>query len=206
MKKSLKFVLLFSTYTTLISCSKKASQMNEWNNLTNATKQTINARSIIEIKQRYALLTNEEKQILWDTKWNAILKNDANKLTSDQLKIVMMIKTFVDTVTIERLYKNPTPGEAFIKANLPYFEKDFSNAQLYLLIECPYFCENFSLLNSSSYTIPMDPDAPPGERLCQCYYSISCSISGDGVCMDGGCKPVSGCGLTGTSNCTGVCK
>ncbi len=127
-----------------------------------------------------------------------------------KLKIVIMIKTFVDSVTIERLSKNPTPGEAFIKANLPYFEKHFSNAQLYLLIECPYFCENFSLLNSSSYLVLIDYGPAPldggGGGSCQCYYSIYCSINGNGTCMDGGCTSTTNCGLTGTSNCTGVCR
>jgi hypothetical protein len=52
--------------------------------------------------------------------------------------------------------KDPTDGEVFIKSNLPYFEKHFTTAQLYVLIECPFFCENFSILKSINYLTKID--------------------------------------------------
>lgn len=207
MKKNI--VLLFSVVLStliMIGCQKEKSIINETKTLTHATRQAINSGSLTAIKQSYSLLTNEEKQTLWDTKWNTILKIDANQLTSEQLKIVMMIKTFVDSITIESLYKNPIPGETFIKSNLSYFEKHFSKAQLYLLIECSYFCDDFSLLKSMEYLNPFLPFSY-GSGNCECYYTLYCDLGGGGggTCVWGECSKIIGCGLTGTSNCKGRC-
>jgi len=41
---------------------------------------------------------------------------------------------------------------------------------------------------------------------CTCHYSISCIFSISGLtCKTGGCYKVDGCGISGTSNCTGLC-
>lgn len=210
MLKTLRVLLpIIIVLSFVVACQKEKGIIDETATLTHATRQAINAGSLTAIKQSYSLLTNEEKQTLWDTKWNTILKNDANKLTSEQLKIVVMIKTFVDSITIERLYKNPTPGEIFIKGNLSYFEEHFSKAQLYLLIECPYFYNDFSL-QSIVLPQPIDPREEGGNSgsLCTCYYSIYCqTVGGGGTCQSGGCITGSpNCGLTGTSNCVGLCR
>lgn len=49
-----------------------------------------------------------------------------------------------------------------------------------------------------------------GNNYCNCYYSYYCFVKQgfQGSCVDGGCKtpPKAGCGIWGTSNCTGKCE
>lgn len=220
---SLAIVMMFC-----IGCSKKSdSNITDTELLSNATKQSITSNSLVALKQSYALLSNSEKQTLWDIKWNAILKNDASKLTLEQKKIIIMIKTFVDKKTIAALMKDPIEGETFIKNNLPYFEQNFTKPQLYLIIECPYFCDNFTIDKSmdylkqidktignpeSNYITYSDGDAElepiDGEgAACTCRYTIYCAFGGGGggTCNTGSCGTTSSCGLAGTSHCTGRC-
>jgi len=52
-----------------------------------------------------------------------------------------------------------------------------------------------------------DDDPPHGDvPNCMCYYSVYCIFSAKGFeCVDGNCNVVDGCGVVGTSNCTGLC-
>jgi hypothetical protein len=116
------------------------------------------------------------------------------------------------------LIKDSRDGEIFMKTNLPYFEKHFTKDQLYLLIECSYFNENFSIFKSMNYLSKIDERINSAllsikfsnrlpTAICACYYSIYCYVnSGGRSCNDGGCTSGSGCGITGTSNCTGMCN
>lgn len=208
-------IILFTGLLTIIgfaSCQKNSlEKTDDTINLSNAAKQSINSESLVAVKQSYSLLDVEDKQVLWDTKWETILKNDADRLTLEQSKIILLIKNFVDKKTIKELMIDPTEGELFIKNNMSYFEKHFTKSQLYLLIECSYFCNNFSIFESINYLTKIDPRQSNGTNgkaiaggNCECYYSISCSL-GLGTCTDGNCTKIVDCGLTGTSNCTGKC-
>jgi hypothetical protein len=42
-------------------------------------------------------------------------------------------------------------------------------------------------------------------KSCTCYYSVYCSLRGNGTCNDGGCTTQSGCGVFGRSDCSGTC-
>jgi hypothetical protein len=117
---------------------------------------------------------------------------------------------------MSKLNANPAMGEQFIKSKLDGYKQHFSEAELFLLIECPYFNSKFSVsdsksvineltnnerkyINPSSLNFYVRPD-------CTCYYSISCSGSGNS-CEDkkDDCIKKAECGLSGTSNCTGRC-
>jgi hypothetical protein len=92
------------TAATFLSCKKTSlNESEDMPNLSQAVKQSINAGFLVAIKQSYSLLNANDKQILWDTKWDAILKNDAERLTSEKVKIISLIKDFVDGKTISSL-------------------------------------------------------------------------------------------------------
>jgi hypothetical protein len=221
MNKNKIIVSIFVLPILIISSCSKTNSINQdfdyTSNLSEATKQSISSGTITGIKQSYGLLINDEKQMLWDTKWNAILRNDKDKLTKEQTNIITMIKGFVGNKTIAALMKDPSDGEKFIKNNLAYFEKHFTTTQLYLLIECSYFCNDFSIFKAENYIISIDeryivnditPTYVAGGK-CTCYYSIYCSVGGGGggSCdTEATCTKNANCGLTGTSNCTGKCS
>jgi hypothetical protein len=226
--KVILLILVFlSSSLFFVCCSKNTiSEQSDIENFSAATKQVLNSKTLLELKQSYSLLSNDEKQILWATKLDAILRNSGAKLSVDQRNIINSLKTFVDKKTFEKLSKDPTAGELFIAKNLPYFEKHFSKPELYLLIECPYFCNSFSIEKSMDYLSVIDkkqvapelenktssidelePIDGDGGSKCTCYYSIYCQIGGGGggTCNTGGCAKIKECGLFGNSNCTGSC-
>ncbi len=224
-KVILLVLVILSSSLFLMSCSKNASsQANDVENLSTATKQVLNSKTLLELKQSYSLLSNNERQILWATKLDAILRNSGAKLSVEQKNIINSLKNYVDKKTFEELSKDPTAGELFITKNLTYFEKHFSKPELYLLIECPYFCNDFSIEKSMDYLSVIDKkqvspeveyktssmaelEPVDGGSNCTCYYSIYCQIGGGGggTCNSGGCTKIKECGLWGNSNCTGSC-
>jgi hypothetical protein len=224
--KIILFVLVFlSSSLFFVSCSKNTvSNQSDIENFSAATKQVLSSKTLLELKQSYSLLSNDEKQILWQTKLDAVLRNNGSKLSVEQKNIINSLKNFVDKKTFEELSKDPTAGELFITKNLPYFEKHFSKPELYLLIECPYFCDNFSIEKSMDYLSVIDKkqvspeleykatseaelEPVDGGGNCTCFYSIYCQIGGGGggTCNTGGCAKIKECGLWGNSNCTGSC-
>ncbi len=228
MKNTLKASCLFLIMIiSLIRCTKdNGNPENQFPELSLGTNKAINTENLTALKQSVSLLTNDEKYNLWQIKLSAILENDRAKLTSDQKNIIIEVKSLLDNYNFEALKQNPEIGDNFIKSNINRFEKHFDNVQLYMLIECPFFCKNFSLFKSKEYLSKIDPvtisssiyeeDAPgdggggPSLSNCYCKYSIYCSSSpqpsGGRVCVDGSCNTVSGCGLFGSSSCTGKCK
>jgi len=182
--------------------------------MSNAAQGVMASKSLLELRQSYALLNTEDKESIWNQKFNAILVNDKNKLTAKQYEIVVMIRDFVNSKTIQKLIDNPKDGEVFVKSNLEYFYKHFTPQELYLLIECPYYCSEFSIFKSNEYLNRLinaeylAKTAPPFTTNCSCYYTIYCQAThgGTGSCIDGGCNKVSECGLLGTSNCSGSCQ
>jgi hypothetical protein len=227
MKKTLFFKIYLAFILNLLllqSCTKNESIIQYDNNdrsgLTHETQMALKAPNLTSLKQSVSLLSPEERQKLWILRWNTMLKNDASKLTTDQKNIIISMRDFLTKNPVSELLKNPTSGELFIKSQLPFFEKHFNNAQLYMLIECPYFTKSISVFNSLEYLNAIDrpypstnTNATEGSFItdisamprCQCFYSIYCSFKNRGVCLSGGCTKVSGCGLASTSNCTGLC-
>lgn len=219
-KKALLLILIFIN-VSLSGCLKDTVNISKIEQLSLATQQSLKSNTIIELKQSYGLLSIQERQQLWNLKLNSILINDANNLTQEQIRIVRIIKDFGDKKTITELLKNLSDGVDFIRKNKVYFESHFNNAQLYLLIECAYFCDGFSITKSDEYLSKIGKqkkskylsnlseleDEFAAEPKCTCYYSWYCSAStSGGICNDGGCKLVDGCGFWGTSNCTGRCS
>ena len=210
------FVILLATFS-IFGCSKDSLHSgSDIAQLSDATKQAISSGRLKLIKQSYSMLSTDEQQLLWNTKLNAILDNDKSKLTTDQRKIINSIKALVDKNTFAKLRKNPKDGEDFLKSNLSYFQKHFSNPQLLMLIECPYFCDNFSIFNSNIYLNTLDLIEDTGDggggsgggglgSRCNCFWSLSCWV-GFGSCITGGCGTVTECGLFNHSNCTGRCS
>lgn len=209
------------------SCTKNEEIVNEQSltksNLSYETQRAIYSPNLTTLKQSVSLLSDEERQRLWELRLNKILKNDAGNLTKEQNGIIVSVRDFLVAKTIKELIKNPKEGEFFIKSQLTYFQKHFDNAQLFMLIECPYYTDNISIFKSMDYLTKIDHDIllrngdenleysdelAPQEQKCTCYYSIYCSIGGGGggTCDTGGCVKNANCGLAGTSNCTGRCR
>jgi hypothetical protein len=223
---SIAILLCIFCLQTFQSCTKNGEIANEQDlaksNLSYATQRAILAPNLITLKQSVSLLSDEERQKLWELRLNQILKNDAGKLTKEQNTIILSIRDFLATKTIKELVKNPKEGEVFIKSQLEYFQKHFDNAQLFMLIECPYYSDDISIFKSMEYLTKIDhnilsrtadetdltfDDETSVEPKCTCYYSIYCSIGGGGggTCNTGGCQKNANCGLAGTSNCKGRC-
>jgi len=182
--------------------------------LSPAAVRAISGGSILSIRQSYSLLSSEEKQVLWDTKWNTIIANDKDKLSKEQKEIILEIKEFVDSKSIAGLTTDPSEGEAFVQKNMSRFLEHFTNQQLYLLLECSYFNNDFSIFNANEYLKEIDNrdksiaiTSNGFASSCTCLYSASCFFETLGnTCNDGGCTKVAECGLAGTSNCTGTCS
>ncbi|MEN9549763.1 MAG: hypothetical protein RIR12_2354 [Bacteroidota bacterium] len=99
---------------------------------------------------------------------------------------------------MKTLFERPEIGEELLANNLTNWEKHFSKPQLYILIENPYYTENFSIFNN----LNLLPSG--GTTNCTCRYNISCGLLGycDG---DAKCTEIHSCGMFGGSACTGLC-
>jgi hypothetical protein len=197
----------------LVACSTKdklaPTQTNKFELLPQAIKAVVKTKNTQVMKQSYLLLNYKEQEMLWNTKWDMILEKDKQTLSIEQKNIILNIANFVNTKTIKNLFKNPQDGTNFLKDNLNYFKQHFTEEQLYLLIECPYFESDFSIFKSNNYINEFSNARGPiaGVNNCSCYYSLSCGFIGLGSsCLDGKCQKVQGCGIVGTSNCTGTCS
>ena len=215
MKQSVIYLLILSVLFG--SACQKNETRSENTNLSPIAKEVIQSPTIIGMRQSYALLSIDEKQSLWLEKFSTILKNDEGKLSPSQLSIVQEIQSFLVDNGMKKIQQSPAIGELFIKSRLDTYRKHFSEAELFMLIECPYFNSNFSVSDSKNVIVALNNNikrnisgpiaaneiAPPD---CTCYYSISCSGSGNS-CEAGKdkCVKITECGLFGSSNCTGRC-
>ena len=228
MKKTLFFKIYLAFILNLLllqSCTKNESIIQYDNNdrsgLTHETQMALKAPNLTSLKQSVSLLSPEERQKLWILRWNTMLKNDASKLTADQKNIILSLRDFLLKNPVAKLLKNPASGESFLTSQLPFFEKHFTNAQLYMLIECPYFTKSISVFKSLEYLNAIDhpypsmnTNATEGSFIttisatprCECFYSFYCSIKTRGICTSDNCIKKIGCGIAGTSNCTGLCS
>lgn len=206
-----------------ISCSKKDNDTfsKEIESLSFATNKAILAPNLETLKQSVTLLSDNERKDLWELKFQTILEKD--KLSTEQRNIIQQIKSFLDNTSFDYLRKNQKESDAFLKSNLPNYKKHFDAYQIYMLIECSFFCKNFSIFNAEKYLNKLDNRSDrnidgdsnesnlnaPAVSNCSCYYSVYCETTpheGGNSCIDGGCKKVGGCGMFGGTNCSGKCK
>ena len=209
--------LFFFCIVILSSCQKnKGSTVN--NELSPVTLEVLKSSTIIGMRQAYKLLSIDEKETLWKEKLSLILENDGRKLSLKQISIIKEVQSLLLKNGMKKLHDNPAIGERFIKSRLDSYKQYFSEAELFMLIECPYFNSTFSIFDSKYQVSRLnnnerlqlggttDPTyvSPPPD--CTCYYSISCTGSGNS-CEEkkDKCVKVAECGLFGTSNCTGRC-
>jgi hypothetical protein len=213
MKNNVSCLLLASAL--LVSACQKNGTQSEITALSSVAKEVIQSPTIIGMRQAYALLSIEEKQALWTEKFSTILKNDGEKLSPSQSSIVKELQSFLHENGMSKIHSDPTLGEQFIKGRLVMYKQHFSEAELFMLIECPYFNSTFSIFDSKSVVVSLNNNerkhistsiANSVAPDCTCYYSISCSGSGNS-CEDkkNNCVKKPECGLFGSSNCTGRC-
>lgn len=215
MKQSVSYLLILCVL--FCSACRKNRTRSESTNLSPVAKEVVQSPTIIGMRQAYALLSVNEKETLWLEKFSTILRNDEGKLSSSQLSIVKEIQSFLVDNGMKKIQQNPGIGELFIRNRLDAYRQHFSEVELFMLIECPYFNSAFSVSDSKNVIVALNNNikknlhpsiaaneiAPPD---CTCYYSISCSGSGNSC--EGGkdkCVKVTECGLFGSSNCTGRC-
>ena len=217
MKKHFTILFILNFILFSVSCTKQSEVQDPITQLDEETKQAIHIGNTAEIKQAYVLLNPNQKQRLWEVKLAAILKNDEKRLTFNQKSIILSLQGVLLNTRIENLIINSKWADSLIKTNMNFYKQNFDVYQLFLLIECPYFCESFSIFNAKSYFDVIDENKNKYSDImikplvafnpdCNCKYDIYCSRQGDKtVCMDGdqNCREVTGCGLFGTSNCTG---
>lgn len=203
MKKALFFISLSAA---ILSCSKNNKELSD------LTQEVVAQKSIASMKQSYGFLSAAEKSSLWQTKLNAVLDNDNQKLTNRQREIVAEIKGMLEKYSMEDLIANSQIGENFLNQHLSEYAQHFTTKQLYLLIENPYYVKNFSIFNADAYLAVLKSGdeyqlgvAAPSVSDCSCYYNISCGLIGGYCDWKAGCIQVAECGLFGTSNCKGKC-
>lgn len=189
----------------ITSCKKENRSF--FPELSSLTQEVLDKSTLLELKQAQAMLSIEERDQLWKTKLNFILKNNKEVFTKDQRKIVLMLKQFLDQNGIGKLLKDHTLSYNFMVTNLPYFEKHFSKEQLNLLIESPYL-KNDMLISKITVADMQLLVAEPPTQHCTCKYDLGCSGAGND-CDVKGCKSndeLEMCGLFATESCTRRCE
>lgn len=202
--KKLLFIIIAAT---AFSCRKDSQSVN-FENLSPAAKEVAKMNSIERVKQASLLLADNERQELWLSKFTSILNNDKDKLSTRQTEIIQSLMDFLNKTGISNLKSNPVAGEKFLLRNLNKIEEVFTKEQTYLLVECAFTNENFSIFKSDKYLLALESskNSPiaAASVACGCRYDIGC---GFGNICGGSCSSTSsGCGLFGTSSCTGACS
>lgn len=210
--KTINSLLIVATLVTLFSCSKQenfsnSKSLNEKLFNSDNINAMLQSKTISELKQEQQLLTANERQEFWGTKFSYILNHD--RLTDDQRNIVMQVKSLLDSVGMEMLIQNDSIGSQFLERNLKYFSSHFTNKQLYILLEIPYYCSDFSIFNADEYINQLELGLlATGTQSCTCRYDLSCWNGVGDYCntTQFQCTEVKQCGLLGTSACNGRCN
>src|SRR3954462_11100839 len=119
-----KYFLPLVLSVLLFSCEK-----NEKDNppkLSALTKEVITQPTTTQQRQGHELLSNEEKEGLWNTKLNAILINDNEQLDDDQRAIVHSILDMLTTYGVKNLTECPKIVERFLDVSLSQFSDHFT--------------------------------------------------------------------------------
>lgn len=206
-------ITLFLGSILILSCGKSHVDVID-SELSVAAKKAILAPTLEKLKQSVILLSDIDRKVLWGIKLKTILAKD--QLTKDQRIIVNKIKLFLDNTNFEKLRNDIKTSDEFLANNLSYFQKHFNPYQIYMLIECPYFCRDFSIFKSQDYLESLEiknhfpsEEGAPAEPNCTCYYSVYCLTTPHETgtsCITGSCAKAEGCGMFGGANCTGKCK
>lgn len=196
----------------LLACKKEINSPID--NLSPLTKEVLAKTSLLELKQGQSLLSYEEREILWKTKLDFILSNKNENFTSDQRKIVVMLKEFLDKTGIKKMAQTHSISAEFMNSYLPYFEKHFSKEQLNILIESPYFKQNM-LISTFTEKDMQALESPTSQTMrvaavahCTCNYDLGCSGAGND-CAVKGCttdSDLESCGLFGMEDCKKRCE
>lgn len=224
MKSNLTFLKssILTTLFFLCSCSQKKEIISIFENLTPLTKEVIEKSTLEEMRQGMAMLSIEERSILWKTKLNFILSNPRERFSLEQRNIVLMLKSFLDIHGMEKLMKNSELGRNFLSKNLAYFGKHFSKEQLNILIESPYFPEDLliskvdlkmihgliSVRNQNKEKSTSLNSLRVEQGSCTCIYDLGCPGPYN-YCENTGCVVNNNyemCGLFGTSSCEKRCS
>lgn len=200
------FGFAFLSIQLFVGCSKTSNSNTEIQETKNVNS-VLNQRTLSAFTTSYSLLSNKERQKLWEDKINVIYKNNNGRFTKEQLSIINSIKNMLTQYGVARLRENPEIGNKFLESNLSYFRKHFTAKQLFFLIQNPYFNSTFSILDvqSSTSNQELSSDDNTATVDCACLYDIGCETTK--TCdKSTNCTPKQDCGLFGTSNCTGNCK
>lgn len=178
----------------------------------------LKAHDLLELRQNYRLLSNSEKQNLWKAKYIAILESDKFATSTVQKEI---IATFLDLLKRNPIGSGKTENaNDYLNEHFSFIIQHFTDAQLYMLAECPYYQMDFDINSAGIYLSVLKKGSV--KRLsgdqgfeneipnCNCYWSLSCQMANGGttVCLtnaDNNCTKVKDCGFWGDSNCTGRC-
>ena len=218
----LKTKILAFVAFLLFSCNK--SNLKKIDALSDLTKEVLAKRTLQEMKQGHALLSVEERDILWNTKLDKILSNTRESFTIEQRKIVLELSTFLKKYGMKKLMLNPEIGVSFLNEKLPYYSAHFNKEQLNILIESPYLTDDLliSKINWEWMKPFVTPKANDKQQnlvqlmvvggtetgSCTCIYDMGCPGPGN-KCENTGCVVESSyemCGLFGTSNCKRRCS
>lgn len=207
-----RIFLFFSLLMIVLACKKEKTDPIEA--LSPLTKEVLAKTSLLELKQGQSLLSYEEREILWKTKLDFILSNENENFTSDQRKIVVMLKEFLNKTGIKKMAQNHSISAEFMNSYLPYFEKHFSKEQLNILIESPYFKQNMLISNFTEKDMQA-LESPISQTMgvaavahCTCNYDLGCSGAGND-CAVKGCttdSDLESCGLFGMEDCKKRCE
>jgi hypothetical protein len=203
------FVCMFISF---FSCTKETHFNNSESlnqNLFNSNyiNTMLQSKTMEEIKQEQQLLSAEDREYFWKTKFSYTIDHDI--LTAEQKNIVIQIRNFLDSVGMNTLIKNDSIGSRFLENNLSYFSSNFSNKQLYILIEIPYYCSNFSIFKAEEYIDKLElGKSILGIKNCSCRYDLSCWNGVGDYCNSSEiqCSEIKECGFLGTSSCKGRCN
>jgi hypothetical protein len=217
MKKLFIGMILVSLFLT--NCTKNLEfscdpLVNQWvvdNNLkyANISRPEFSQFSFEQQIGLYRSFKGKQKIKLWNEKLNYLLTTQ--NLSEDEKAYLLKLFSFV-----KPFHFDDPKGKIEFKKFASEWEKDvrsklgWGDKKVFLYTNILLTIEEFEtglkkreLEKAKSVSNLKSPASvkPPD---CGCYYSISCGYAQ--VCVDGSCNKTDGCGILGTSNCTGLCK
>lgn len=202
-----KIAILFTCISMLFSCdSKEVAVVKPQPNLA-LVKELENVPQAV-IRVALTKLSNEEKTALWQNHFDKILSNDN---LSDELRVhTLKLKALV---TPEYFSRVGTPAfESFMKEfTKEWYTKPIASGT-FNVQDLNYIGTVYGLgsdaIQSSLNDSPSSNLLAPEPVSCGCSYDIYCSNGGTNStsCASASCLREGGCGITGTSNCSGNCK
>lgn len=226
-------IVFLSLLFILFSCDKEEEvyscnpKINEWAKKYKNEFADISREQLVQVPIRYQnaiyqTLLPEKKLAFWQEKLDLVLiQENESKIREEVIKLKNSLK--IDYYNISNGDSIPPEHRQFIKNwENEMFEK--------CGIDSAYFVVNFCTLMTfkevdklvlhsqdidlswlaGNHEIEIDNTVPPGGGTllsdCECIYDIYCSLFLIVDCDNKArCKKTNGCGVTGTSICTGFC-